>query len=198
MLNVFKGQGKKNWLTQSMDIYSSFQTFTSMSFDVFLSKSDSSVKTLIKTKFQKMYENSWKDKVSDSDVQPKLRTYCKFKKEICTEPYLSLVVPKQQMAISKFRCSAHHLAIETGRHQKPKIPVDDRICLTCKTLEDEQHHLIHCIKHYEIRKDLFEIASLKIDNFCNLNPSSKFIELLSCKNLEVQKALAIFLIQASK
>ena len=74
------------------------------------------------------------------------------------------------MAISKFSCSSHHLAIETGRHQKPKVPIDNRICLECRILEDELHHLIHCSKHDDIRKDLYEIANSHLENFSNLNP----------------------------
>ena len=138
------------------------------------------------------------DKITDVDAQPKLRTYCTFKSEICFEPYLSLVIPKHRMVISRFRCSAHHLAIETGRHQKPKIPIDDRICLECRTIEDEQHHLIHCTKHNGIRETLFNIANAKIKNFSNLDPSFKFEELLSSNDIEIQKALAQFLTQSAK
>ena len=169
-----------------------------MPFDVFLSQPESTVKNLIKRKLQKLYENKWKENISDIDSQPKLRTYCKFKKEFHFEPYLSLVIPKHRMVISRFRCSAHHLAIETGRHQKPKVPIDDRICLVCRSLEDEQHHLIHCSKHDEIRKVLFEAANSDINDFYSLSPSSKFNEILLCENPKVQKALAVFLIESGK
>ena len=63
----------------------------------------------------------WANNIPDYDTQPKLRTYCMFKHDIKLEPYLSLILPKHRQAIAKFRCSAHHLAIETGRHQKNKL-----------------------------------------------------------------------------
>ncbi len=198
MLTVYKDQGKNNWLSRSMNVYSIFESFTNISFDVFLSKPEATIKNLIKNKLQNLYESKWKENISDINAQPKLRTYSKFKTEIYFEPYLSLVVPKHHMIMSRFRCSADHLAIETGRHQKPKVPTDDGICLECKTLEDEMHHLIHCSKHDNIRKDLYETANSHIENFSNLNPSAKFKELLLCKNLKVQKALALLLIHSSK
>ena len=196
MLAMYRDQGKKNWLSRSMTVYSTFQSFTSMPFDVFLSKTETAIKGLVKNKFQQMYQNKWVQSINDIDMQPKLRTFCKFKKEISLEPYLSLIIPKQRLVLSRFRCSAHHLAIETERHQKPKVPVDNRICLECKVIEDEEHHLIHCSKNEEFRKVLFEVANSTIENFCDLAPAIKFKQLMSCENLKLQKAIAIFLIES--
>ncbi len=198
MLCRTKDQGKANWLSKAESVYSNFQSCTKISMDVFLSKSESSVKTLIKNSLQKQYALQWESLIKDNDRQPKLRTYCTFKNNIRFEPYLSLVNPKQRLAISRFRCSAHHLAIETGRHKRPKLPLDERTCTSCKVLEDEMHHLMHCSKNKDLRKDLFELASSVIDNFYDLEPPVKFKQLMECENLKLQKSLAIFLIESSE
>ncbi len=198
MLCRLKDQGKANWLTKAESVYSHFEVCAKMTMEVFLSKSEIFIKTLIKNSLQKQYALQWESLVKDSDKQPKLRTYCIFKNDIRFEPYLSLVIPKQRLAISRFRCSSHHLAIETGRHKKPKLPVDERTCSSCKVVEDEIHHLIHCQKNKDPRKDLFDIASSVIDNFCQLEPSVKFKQLMECENHKLQKAIAIFLIESGK
>ncbi len=110
------------------------------------------------------------------------------------EPYLALIIPKHRQALAKFRCSSHHLAIETGRHQKPKLPVEKRLCSECNVLEDEMHHLINCSKNEIHRKTLFNVACSKIDNFNNLDSTSKFQELLMCKDLKIRKEIAVFLL----
>ncbi len=198
MLCRLKAQGKANWLTKAESVFNDLQLSTNITMDIFLSKSESSIKTLIKNSLQKEYAMQWECLVKDINKQPKLRTYCTFKTNIKLEPYLSLVIPKQRMAISRFRCSAHHLHIETGRHHKPKIPVDNRTCSECKVLEDEMHHLIHCVKNKDPRKDLFITANSIIENFCDMPPSVKFNQLMECENLKLQKAIAIFLIESSK
>ncbi len=197
MLSVFHNQDKSNWLSSAMNVYNTFQSYTNMSFEAFLSKPELTIKNVVKSKLQEMYQQQWMEHINNIDSQPKLRTYCKFKQELLLEPYLSLVVPNQRSALSRFRCSVHRLAIETGRHHKPKIPLCDRICPECKVIEDEEHHLIHCVKNKEYRKVLFETANSMIENFCDLNPCTKFKQLMSCNNLKLQKAIAIFLIQSS-
>ena len=89
------------------------------------------------------------------------------------------------------------MAVETGRHQKPKLPVEKRLCSECDVLEDEMHHLIICSKNETRRKALFNIACSKIDNVNNLDPASKFRELLLCKDLKIQKEIAVFLLNSA-
>ncbi len=198
MLKRYHTMGKNNWLSRATNVFNSFNAITGMSLDVFLSKSDSYIKSFIKSKLQESFELDWKNNISNLDAQPKLRTYCTVKCDIKPEMYLALIIPKHRQALAKFRCSAHHLAIETGRHQKPKIPVEKRLCSICNVLEDEQHHLIACSKNEVFRQALFNEACLKIDNFSNLDPTSKFRELLMCKDLKLQKEIAVFLINSAQ
>ena len=46
------------------------------------------------------------------------------------------------------RMSAHRLAIETGRHVKPKISKEERICKNCalEEVEDESHFLLNQLR----------------------------------------------------
>ena len=49
-------------------------------------------------------------------------------------------------AVARLRMSAHRLAIETGRHLRPKICKEERICKNCdlEEVEDESHFLLKC------------------------------------------------------
>ena len=62
---------------------------------------------------------------------------------------------RNRQIISKFLCSNHKLRIETGRHSKPKIPREQRICQLCEVnkVEDEHHFILECQAYEEIRKD---------------------------------------------
>ena len=80
----------------------------------------------------KIYEQAQKDimsSINNSDLQPKLRTYKLFKLDFRLEPYLTMNFEKHiYSSIAKFRTSSHHLRIETGRHDRPFIPADQRFC----------------------------------------------------------------------
>ncbi len=166
--------------------------------DTFLAKTETAVKPLLKSTLRKQYESQWKALISDINKQPKLRTYCTFKLDFKREQYLSIIIPKERQAIAKFRCSAHHLAIETGRHHKPKVPVECRKCLECDAIEDELHHLIHCKRNQIHRDELFISISPNIINFKNLSPESQFKQILCSDDHNVLKSFAKFLINSDK
>ena len=70
------------------------------------------------------------------------------------ESYLTLNLSrshKTTLTLSKFRIGNHKLRIETGRHTKPKIPPQQRICKTCNIMEDEIHFLVDCKLYSDIR-----------------------------------------------
>ena len=73
----------------------------------------------------------------------KLRFYAKVKHEFTMEPYLYLDLSlRQRMTLSRFRTSCHNLQIELGRHQRPYVPPELRLCTKCnlETPQDEIHH----------------------------------------------------------
>ena len=59
----------------------------------------------------------------------KLRTYKLFKENFQLEYYLTAVTTvKYRIALTSIRVSCHHLAIETGRYQKPtSLPINQRL-----------------------------------------------------------------------
>ena len=62
-------------------------------------------------------------------TMPILRTYCTFKKIYGRELYLKHIINfSLRSSLSKFRLSSHSLEIERGRHCKPKVPAEKRIC----------------------------------------------------------------------
>ena len=52
--------------------------------------------------------------------------------------------------LMRFRTGAHHLAIETGRWARPKLPRQHRVCskCSCTVVEDEVHFLFGCLLGY--------------------------------------------------
>ena len=56
--------------------------------------------------------------------------------------------------LSNLRTGAHHLAIETGRWARPKLPRQHRVCskCSCTVVEDEVHFLFECPAYDRIRE----------------------------------------------
>lgn len=55
--------------------------------------------------------------------------------------------------LMKLRTGAHHLAIETGRWSRPRVPRAHRLCTKCShtVVEDELHLLFECPAYHHIR-----------------------------------------------
>ena len=88
----------------------------------------------------------------------------------------------------------YSLAIETGRHHKPKpIPLEERLCNECDVVEDEFHHLMVCAKFVKPRLELFKCAQDKIEGFNSKSEREKFIAILSTQNKPLLMELATFL-----
>ena len=73
----------------------------------------------------------------------KLRTYSQFKTEFCAEAYCKISVPlSNHSALSKFWCGEAPIRIETGRYEN--LPLNERKCYFCDSVEDEVHALLDC------------------------------------------------------
>ena len=88
-----------------------------------------------------------------------LRTYTTFKKNHDMETYLLHVCNhKYRRCIAQFLVSSHRLRIETGRHQKPKLPLEQRLCQFCDKLEiDDERHLCESCKFHA--QEQFELLN---------------------------------------
>ena len=91
---------------------------------------------------------------------------------------------KYRNILSKFRLSSHCLNIEQGRHKKPKVPLENRICHNCSMnmVEDEIHFLLQCPCYDNIRIPLFKKISEKHHDFKNMSQQEQFIFIMSSKD----------------
>ena len=64
-------------------------------------------------------------------------------------------IPFEQVKqLMRLRTGAHHLRVETGRWQNPRLPRADRVCQKCTwgtKVEDEFHMLFECPRYHHIR-----------------------------------------------
>ena len=143
-----------------------------------------------------VYKIAWTNMITTCDG--KLRTYSQFKKEFSIENYIIQLPLHLRRNFTKFRISAHNLAIETGRYNNTKSSNtssnDKRLCFHCKTTESEFHFIFDCKLYENERQNLFECLNefttlsfnASIDSFCTL---------MSCLNgdLEVASCLCLFI-----
>lgn len=154
------------------------------------------------------YANQWKKLITnvgntgDLHGRNKLRTYCTFKNRYCTENYLSMIRSKDtRTAFTRLRISAHNLAIETGRHVKPKMKLEERVCINCNhgnVIEDEYHFLMNCNKYSECRDTLFNHVESICPAFNDLNDQEKFSFLMNGNDgdYEITTAVCAFVKEA--
>ena len=136
------------------------------------------------------------NEIKNSDKHPKLRTYKQFKTSYCLEPYLTLnLAKKTYVNIARFRLSSHNLKIEIGRHNRPKTPVEERVCDKCDSgsVEDEMHCLLICDSNASLRTELIDEAGSQISGFDSLDKAGQFKKLMTDKRPEVIKAIGSFL-----
>ena len=122
---------------------------------------------LLDTLKQKVYSTHIENCMAriKSNTEGKLRIFRTFKQDYCMEGYLLLSPNLKHMStIARFRMSSHTLAIETGRHAKPKIPKEERKCRYCNLddVEDEKHFLLKCPLCNEERLSLFNSVVLNV------------------------------------
>ena len=65
--------------------------------------------------------------------------------------YDSDVSDSCRTVLTRWRLSNFDFAIEKGRHGRYKLDIEDRLCKTCLTLEDEEHVLFACPMYHEVR-----------------------------------------------
>ena len=188
--------GYDTWLSKAMDVFTEYQSISNISFQTFIELSRHSMKFKVKKCLHQHFETTWLSDINDQEKCPKLRTYCKFKSNFQMEIYLSLHEKTQRVAISKFRMSSHHLAIEIGRHSRPKIPKENRLCSNCKEIQDELHHLLSCSLLSDLRKPLLRSAIHAIPSFNSLTLQQQFVEIMGSPSKNLMKAIATFLIKA--
>ena len=131
---------------------------------------------------EREFNNNWTEQIRS---EKKMRTYTEFKIRLIFEDYLNTIEPMQhKKAVTRFRVSAHGLAIERGRYTRPPTPLEQRICNVCpnKPIEDEFHFLMECDKAKDDRNVLFRDIAHICPNFNSLSERNKFIYLMSASD----------------
>ena len=121
------------------------------------------------------------------------------KKRFGIETYLDEIKEqKYRIALSRLRTSSHILEIERGRHAKPKIPYDNRLCPKCNTVEDEKHFIIHCKMYEQERNEMFSRIRIKYKTKTNLEQNMSYEELMCHEDPLVMNALGKYVYNAFK
>ena len=133
---------------------------------------------LFVSKFDTLVEEEWYS-LLNSDTGPtgqrnKLRLYAKLKTCFKQEKYLEIIKnPIIRSNLTKLRISAHNLAIEKGRYQKPfgngasnSDHYKSRVCKYCNEnkVENEYHFTLECTKYEEQRKCFIESLPIEFRN----------------------------------
>jgi hypothetical protein len=121
----------------------------------------------LKNKMQEIYKTNWLNHINRNNSN-KLRTYAKFKKDFNFEKYILINDFKKRQSFTKFRTSAHNLAIETGRYTRPVTEEENRLCIICNngSIEDECHLIYECILYANERHEI----STQFEEFSSFNP----------------------------
>ena len=133
----------------------------------------------------------------------KLRLYKTVKASFTIEPYIQLVLNRNQRAwLTRLRISTHTLRVELGRYTKPVTPLRDRTCLYCKNdensdinpcVDDESHLLLFCNTFSTKRNCLFgKIGSID-HSFLALTAQQKLAKLLCPSDIRIAKLINKFL-----
>ena len=79
--------------------------------------------------------------------------------------------PLHRSALAQLRLSSHNLGIETGRHCRPSMLPEDRICAFCPSgqVDDEIHFLIHCKAHDDLRTTILQTPPARRGGPARLN-----------------------------
>ena len=110
--------------------------------DLYVDFNATNFKRLVTRQLKIFYLISWHIELIEKS---KLNCYNTFKTVFRPELYLSCItVVKHRIAFSRLRYSSHHLAVETGRWRSNPLPINRRICSSCRVLDDEIHFIVDC------------------------------------------------------
>ena len=113
--------------------------------------SNSSIAQVLKN-IENNYLKFWQGEITASK---KLDFYRKFKQDFSVNSYIDILRNRgTRKSFVKFYLSNHKLCIESGRHRRPVLPREERICAVCKNneIEDEAHMLFSCTLYSTLRE----------------------------------------------
>ena len=154
---MLHSEGKTSWVSYLAKI---LDLTTNTPYTLGCQLNHKSISKPLENKYNKFFFDSINSEWGNTRVQGnKLRTYAKFKHSYSMEKYLNLAMPRHIIAnLTRFRLSAHNLAIDTGRYTRPVTPSHERFCQVCQQnfVEDEIHFLFQCNEYQELRSNLYD------------------------------------------
>lgn len=183
--------GFKTWATKAWELVRKYE----VDIEHDINKFKSHCKNTVLAK----YISTWKTSANDIVKNPVLRTYTIIKGNFKTETYLDAVKEfKYRNAISKLRTSSHVLEIERGRHARPPVPKDDRLCPFCDVIDDEEHFIMNCTSNTTERLQLFTLIHSQDDTFNLLGMRNKFIYIFQIEDRHLLTCLGKFIYNSFK
>ena len=112
------------------------------------------------------YIKKWEIIMNDFDRNPILKTYKYIKWSFKIKPYLYLVKDhRYRHAIAQLRTSSHILHTEKGRYNKPRAPVNERLCPLCNCVQDELDFVTVCTINQTERKIMYGKICIEFPKF---------------------------------
>ena len=187
-------EGKSTWLQTIKDTL--YSVNLRHLWDNCGNKNNSFPDNLIRKGLSDKFRRQWNSEMNINDAQDKkLRNYVLFKNEFKFENYLQIIKDFEiRKNVTRLRISAHNLAIEKGRHKRPtKLPLEERTCNICNTLEDEIHFLINCQLFCSPRLILFQSLEDIFVDFNKYSDLDKFKIIMSSQDTDLISKLALFI-----
>jgi hypothetical protein len=112
----------------------------------------------------------------------KLHLYKGFKSDRQVEPYITMRLSRShRAALARFRAGVPLINVELGRYRN--LPLDQRRCVVCNTIEDECHVLLDCPVYENIRQSLLQSIHDFVPSFNEQSRICKMGIILSHKDL---------------
>ena len=138
----------------------------------------------------------WTQDLHVNNKWPKLDTYKLIKTNYRIESHILYVRDKNhQRTLTRLRVSSQKLNIEAGRHARPYVPRQQRLCLYCdsRELDDETHFLLRCNFHSEARDPFIRKIAEHLPVQLETVPHTKlFIDIMTSKNTDILNEVAKF------
>ena len=143
---------------------------------------------VVKQRLKDNFIQNWTERIKTSSCA---RTYSLFH-DFSYKTYLHVVkIEKFRFVMSRIHMSSHRLQIEAGRWHRPQsIPLNERKCKICNSVEDEFHFILECTEYNEIRRKYFKKYVWQRQNI------PKFIELMTSTNKMIIRNLASYFYEA--
>ena len=130
-------QGFPSWVSKSYDLAEIYQIDMESCIELKLYQFKELCHERLKNSFVMSWMTDLRNGCKSSSIP---KTYSLYKTNFGTECYLKHISkPKLRIALSKLRASSHDLEVERGRYVRPKLDINERLCISGHIIEDEEH-----------------------------------------------------------